>query len=190
MKIMYLVPIVIVLFFIGCSNESNINSPIEDNLDGWEVVTRSTNEEGLQVNTIFSVSKVINGDQGGFLFTGNIFETKSGKTGCVFGSLTFLAGSFSGTKTISMSLDNKKLLGTFGPSMSFNKPASFSVLYAGVNLSNNEQSDFKFVYWAPNGMQYEIPYTYLYFDKAKGVLGILNAQIPHFSRYVFVKRSL
>ena len=57
MKIMYLVPIVLVLFFIGCSNESNINSPIEDNLDGWEVVTRSTNEEGLQVNTIFSVSR-------------------------------------------------------------------------------------------------------------------------------------
>jgi hypothetical protein len=178
---------VFTLLFIGCSNDVNINNPT-DNLEGWEVVTRSV-PEGLQVNTVYTVSKVINGSTGGYLFTGNIEQTKNGTTGCVYGLLSFPAGAFSGTKTITMSLDNKKLNGTFGPSMTFSRPASFSVLFAGVNLLNTQQSDYKFVYWDPSGNSYEIPYTFLYFDKVKGVLGILNAQLPHFSRYVFVRKS-
>lgn len=189
MKKILSVIIVITLFFVACSEEANINTP-QDNLAGWEIVTRANPDEGLQVYTVYSVSKSIDGAVGGSLFIGNLEGTKSGNLNCVYGTLYFQPGCFIGTKAISMSLDNKKLLGTFGPSMSFNKPASFSVLFAGVNLNNTQQTDFKFVYWAPNGTQYEIPYTYLYFDKGKGVLGILNAQLPHFSRYAFVKKTL
>jgi len=178
---------VITFIFIGCSNDVNINNPV-DNLEGWEVVTREV-PEGLEVNAVFTVSKEINGSTGGFLVTGDIVETKNGTRGCVYGLLSFPAGAFYGTKTITMTLDNKKLSGTFGPSMSFNKPASFSALFAGVNLRNSTQSDFKFVYWDPSGNSYEIPSTFLYFDKEKGVLGILNAELPHFSRYVFVRKS-
>lgn len=178
---------VFIVLFIGCSNDVNINNPV-DNLEGWEVVTRST-EEGLQVNSIYYISKSIVGAAGGLLSIGNSEETKSGKINSIYGSLYFQPGCFSGTKTITMSLDDKKLLGTFGPSMSFIKPAYFSVLFAGVNLSSYSQSDFKFVYWASNNTQYEISSTFLYFDKVKGVLGILNAQLPHFSRYAFVRKS-
>ena len=178
---------VITFIFIGCSNDVNINNPV-DNLEGWEVVTREV-PEGLQVNKVYTVSKVINGSTGGFLLTGDMEKTKDGIRKCVYGFLYFPPGAFNGTNTISMSLDDKKLSGTFGPSMSFNKPASFSALFAGVNLRNSTQSDFKFVYWDPSGNSYEIPSTFIYFDKEKGVLGILNAQLPHFSRYIFVRKS-
>jgi len=187
MKKLLSVLTVFTLLFIGCSNDVNINSPA-DNQTTEEVVTRDV-PDGLQINTLFTVSKDINGALGGSLFTGNIIETKNGKSGSVYGSLSFLAGAFSGTKTITMTLDNKKLMGTFSPGMALNIPASFSVLFSGVNLSGYEQSQFAFVYYDVSGIRYEIPYTYLYFDKVKGVLGILNAQLPHFSRYAFIKKT-
>ena len=187
MKKLISIAAVLMVLFVGCSKDVNINSPVQDQVTE-EFVTRTV-PEGMLVNTLFSVSKVIDGAVGGYLNIGDQYATQSGKKGSIYAACIFPAGSFSGSTTITMTVDNKKLTGTFSPGMSFNKPVSFSVLFSGVDLSKYTLSMFKFVYYDKNNVRYEIPSTYIYFDKVKGVLGILNAQLPHFSRYGFVRSA-
>jgi hypothetical protein len=187
MKKLLSIAAVFLMFFVGCSKDVNINGPVNDQLTE-QFVTREV-QEGLNVNTTFTVSKIIDGSKGGSMFIGDYLSAKNGKQDYVYASLTFPAGAFSGTKTITMTLDNKTLTGTFSPSMTFSKSASFSALYGGVNLSSSTQSQYTFVYYSPSGVKYSISSSYIYFDKTNGVLGILNAQLPHFSRYGFVRRT-
>lgn len=179
---------VLMLLFVGCSKDMNINSP-QNNQVTEEFVTR-TSPEGLNVNAQYTVSKVIDGSKGGMIYYGDLMQAQSGNTQQVYAACYFPAGAFSGTKTITMTLDTKTCTGTFSPSMTFNKPVSFSALFTGVNLSGYSQSQYTFVYYDKSGKKYVIGSSYLYFDPVKGVLGILNAQLPHFSRYGFVRNSL
>ncbi len=168
---------ILLLFVVGCTDQTGITSP--DN-------STSINENAALLKPV-TVSKVINGAAGGFITLGSLEQAKNGQ--CVYSFMYFPAGSFSGTKTITISLDPKKLTGTFSPGMVFNKPVLFSALFTGVDLNGINGSTFEFVYVAPNGQQTIIPNSFLYIDKEKGVLGILGAQLPHFSRYAFVKKA-
>ena len=115
-------------------------------------------------------------------------QAQSGNTKQVYAACYFPAGAFVGTQTITMTLDDKKLTGTFSPAMTFNKPVSFSALFTGVKFKQLIlKSQYTFVYYDKSGKKYVIGASYLYFDPVKGVLGILNAQLPHFSRYGFIR---
>jgi hypothetical protein len=168
-----------VLIFIafGCTDQTTITSPGNGT---------SINENGTLQKPV-TVSKEINGDAGGLIVLGNLEEAKNGHS--VYSAVYFPAGAFIGIKTITISLDPNKLTGTFNPGMVFNKPVLFSALFTGLNLNGPDGSNFDFVYVAPNGQQTIIPNSFLYIDKEKGVLGILSAQLPHFSRYAFVKKA-
>lgn len=174
-KIKTILTMVLLFVAVGCNEQTNITSP--DN--------NPSVSENLTLNKAVTVSKEINGAIGGFITLGSFEDAKNGQ--CVYSCMYFPAGSFSGTKTITITLDPKKLTGTFNPGMVFNKPVLFSALFTGVNLNGSNGSTFNFVYLAPNGQQTIIPNSYLYVDPVKGVLGILGAQLPHFSRYAFIK---
>ncbi|HRN25067.1 MAG TPA: hypothetical protein PLT78_00745 [Ignavibacteriaceae bacterium] len=168
---------IFLLFAVGCNDQTNITSPDNNS----SIVENPTLEKPV------TVSKVINGDTGGFIILGNFEGAQKGE--CVYSAVCFQAGSFSGTKTITITLDPKKLSGTFEPGMVFNKPVLFSALFTNLNLKGVDVSNFDFVYVAPNGQQTTMPSSFLYFNKEKGVVGILGAQLPHFSRYIFVRKS-
>jgi len=167
----------LLLFAFGCTDQTGITSP-----DNNTSIT-----ENLSLLKPVTVSKEINGAAGGFITLGNLEQAKNGQ--CVYSYMYFPAGSFSGTKTITISLDPNKLTGTFNPGMVFNKPVLFSALFTGVDLKSPSGSIFDFVYVGPNGQQTVIPNSFLYIDREKGVLGIMGAQLPHFSRYAFVKKA-
>lgn len=187
MKQLLSITAIFLMFFVGCSKDVNINSPVEKQTT-QEVVTREV-PEGLSVNATYSVTKEIDGNTGGFMYYGDFSQAQNGTKGKVYAACYFPAGSFSGKKTITMTLDTKKCTGTFSPSMVFDKPVGFSALFTGVDLTKYNQDQYAFVYYAPNGQKTEITASFLYFNKDKGVLGILNAQLPHFSRYGFVRNS-
>ena len=189
MKKILSVAAVLMVLFVGCSKDVNINSPVQDQVTE-EFVTR-TSSEGLNVNAQYTVSKVIDGSKGGLIYYGDFSQAQSGNTEKVYASCYFPAGAFVGTKTITMTLDTKTCTGTFTPGMVFNKPVSFSALFTGVDLRNyNPTSNtYTFVYYAPNGLKTVVTSSFLYIDKEKGVLGILNAQLPHFSRYGFIRKA-
>lgn len=164
----------LLIFAVGCTDQSSVTSPD----------TNATANEEFHLNKKTTVSKAINGNSGGYILLGDLNTAKKGQG--IYACMIFPAGSFSGTKTITMTLDNVNFSGTFSPSMQFNKPVSFNALFTGVTINNN---DFTFNYVGPDGVFTEIPSSLLYFDASKGVVGILNAQIPHFSRYIFVRKS-
>lgn len=178
MKKLITISIILILFNVGCNEQTNITSPYKS----------TSISENVSLLKPVTVSKEINGDTGGFITLGDLEQAQNGR--CVYSAVYFPAGSFSGTKTITISLDPKKLTGTFGPGMVFNRPVRFSALFTGLKLNDVNVSNFEFVYVAPNGQQTTISSSFLYFDKDRGVLGILGAQIPHFSRYAFVRKSL
>lgn len=163
---------ILILFAVGCTDQTSVTSPD----------TNTSTNEVFQLNKKSTVSKVIDGNAGGYITLGDFNSAKNGRG--IYACLIFPAGSFSGIKTITITLDDTKLSGTFDPGMQFNMPVSFSALFSGVTGNNN---NFTFNYFGPNGVLTEIPSSFLYFDASKHVLGILNAQIPHFSRYVFVR---
>ncbi|NWF89303.1 MAG: hypothetical protein HXY50_07535 [Ignavibacteriaceae bacterium] len=186
MKKFVSVAVLFVVFFIGCSNESSINSPLED-LVKEELMARE-NLSGLQLNKSLTITKEINGEEGGILFVGDFFSAQNGQPGAIFASCVFPRGAFKGTKTITMTVDDSTLTGTFSPHMEFDKPVLFSVLFTGLNLSKYDQSQISFVYFDENGTKNVIKSWFIHFNKLKGVLGILNAQLPHFSRYGFIRK--
>ena len=187
MKQLLSIAAVLMVLFVGCSKDVNINSPVQDQVTE-EFVTRTV-PEGLGVNAIYTVSKVIDGSKGGLITYGDYNQAISGNTQQVYAACYFPAGAFVGTQTITMTLDTRRCTGTFSPAMTFNKPVSFSALFTGVGLSTYTQSQYTFVYYDKSGKKYVISSSYLYFDPVKGVLGVLNAQLPHFSRYGFLRKA-
>jgi hypothetical protein len=187
MKQILSITAIFLMFLVGCSNDVNINNPIGDPVKE-EFVTRG-NLGGLQLNKSLTISREIDGKSGGFLFVGDILAAQNGNMGSIYAACYFPSGSFSGKKIITMTVDDSTLTGTFSPHMIFDKPVSFSVLFTGVDLSRYYQSQFSFVYYGADGIKHSIPSSFIYFDKVKGVLGILNAQLPHFSRYGFIRKA-
>jgi len=175
----------LLMFTVGCTDQTSVTSP-DNNTSGNENVTLEKKIRGGGTGfLVHTVSKQINGDLGGFIYLGNEASAFNGQG--VYAAIYFPAGSFSGTETITMTIDPDNLSGTFGPGMEFNTPVYFSALLTGIKLRGPGSSDYEFVYEGPNRQQTVIPNSFLYIDKQKGVLGILNAEIPHFSRYGWIR---
>jgi len=103
MKQLLSIAAVLMILFVGCSKDVNINSPVQDQVTE-EFVTRTV-PEGLGVNATYTVSKVIDGSKGGMITYGDLMQAQSGNTKQVYASCYFPAGAFVGTKTITMALD-------------------------------------------------------------------------------------
>jgi hypothetical protein len=85
-----------------------------------------------------------------------------------------------------MTVNDQYGAATFSPSGTFLKPVIYNLTIVGLDLSNVDPAKVKFVYMAPNGQYYTPVYERLYVEKQSGKLQIVNAQLPHFSRYGFV----
>jgi len=175
----------LLMFTLGCTDQTSVISP-DNNTSGNENLTfekkKIRNTSGFSEHT---VSKEINGDLGGLIYLGDEGSAFNGEG--VYAAIYFPAGSFSGTETITMTIDTEDLSGTFSPGMEFNTPVSFSALITGLNLRGPGSANIEFVYEAPNGQQTVIPNSLLFINKGQGILGILNAEIPHFSRYGWIR---
>jgi hypothetical protein len=175
--------VVLLLLVVGCTDQTNITSPDQNvTLDKKPISGTGGNITGV---TLFTASKEINGDLGGFIYVGDQSSAYNGEG--VYAGMYFPAGSFSGTKTITITLNSDDLSGTFSPSMEFNVPVRFTAFFTGIKLRGNIGTEYEFVYQSSNGQQTIIPNSYLHVDKENGVIGIINAQISHFSRYAFVR---
>lgn len=170
------------LFVIGCSEQMSVNSPVEKPTKKVEWLTVSSS--GLSVEGSKTWSKSINGAYGG-LFKG----TKSLSTiVSAYVEVWVPAGAFSGTKTISATLNSSTLYADFAPSpMTFNTPIYYTVEYYGVDLTGIDPANVDFFYIDGNGNMVKAPYAEIYVED--GWLCVVDAQLPHFSRYGFVNKD-
>ncbi len=177
-------------FFNGCVDSESIVAPedtqIKMQTSGPNWITLPT-REGFSVETIISKTKNINGSSGGeiiidYSYNGGIHgEVK------IIAKLSFRSGSFSGTKAITMTIDDVNGTITFSPSMNFNKDAELYLKLEGLNLYGINPGDIDFVYHNPSGGFAPIRYKEIKVDISSGTLELKEGNIPHFSRYGFCR---
>ncbi len=173
------------LFVIGCSEQSLVSSNPDSAQNDYKLIKLPT-ASGLQINNNYSDSKSISGSAGGSLSIQGSYSGGPFGTVTVNSTLVFRAGSFSGTKTISMTTDDEYCASTFLPGMSFTKSGIYNITYTGVDLTGINPSTVKFAYLKQDGTL-EYPFHEgITVNFATGKISVKNAQLNHFSRYGFV----
>ncbi len=176
------------LLVIGCNQESNILSP-QDSVSNNQVVNEPnwiSLPASQSLKKDVSVGKMLYGNDESLL------EINTGYAGGPFGWISITANarfqrySFQGSRYTTMSINDQNGTATFSPSGSFSKPVIYNLTIMGVDLSNVDPSKVTFVYMAEDGKYYKAAYDYIYVEKQSGKLQVVNARLPHFSRYGFV----
>jgi hypothetical protein len=85
-----------------------------------------------------------------------------------------------------MIVDDKTCTATFSPHMEFNKDVIFNATFTGIDLDGVNPATVKFAYLAEDGSVEYAANDGIIVDKSRGKLVVINARIPHFSRYGFV----
>jgi hypothetical protein len=178
-----------VFTFIGCEKNGSdqITGPQDKSLGtaiqpNW-IVLPAPSKTNLKKDV--SVSQLINGSDE------SLIEINTGYAGGPFGWVSITANarfqrdSFTGQRLITMSISDQFGTATFSPSGTFTKPVIYNLTIMGVDLSNVDPSKVTFVYAADDGTYYAAKYDQVYVEKESGKLQIVNAQLPHFSRYAF-----
>lgn len=174
------------LFALGCSEQSNVLAPIT-NLSlkepNWIALPQA---EGMQVNAVVTTSRTIDGSKGGTIALNNSYSGGLFGTVTLTSSLLFPKGAHLGKVTFTVSHDDSYCVSTFGPSYKFSKDLTLNVKYTGVNLSGINSSTVKFAYLAADGSVEYALNDRIILNAATGTLQVINAKLPHFSRYGFV----
>ena len=184
--------LLLALVVVGCTEESNILTPVnsQNNIEvisnepNW-IVSYDAKNQPLKKDA--SVSKMVYGNQETLLEINTGWATSSPYYWLsITANARFQKNSFTGSRYISMTVNDQYGAATFTPSGTFSKPVIYNLTIVGVNLSNVDPAKVKFVYMAPNGQYYTPVYERMYVEKQSGKLQIINAKLPHFSRYGFV----
>ena len=186
MKKILSVAAVLMVLFVGCSEQMSVNSPVgkvNTEEPNWIALPQA---EGMQVNEIVSILKTIDGSKGGSIELNNIYWGGTFGTVTLTSSLAFPKDSHKGKVTFTVSHDDVTCVSTFGPSYTFQKNLILNVKYTGVNLTGINPSTVKFAYLASDGSVQIAQHEGITVDASTGTLSVKNAKIPHFSRYGFV----
>ncbi len=140
----------------------------------------------------YKVSESIDGSIGGVIKIHNI-ERKTEGVVVTTGLLTIPKGAFAGIKDITIITNSNSASIQFYPEMQFDKSLKLTLNYEGLDevlldslgLLNPEQMGFYFV--ADDGTKELIENEGLLFTLKKGILGVKNAKLNHFSRYCWCK---
>ncbi len=182
---------VLALFVIGCTDESSMVSPVNNSINTDEEVSNPNwitlpSSDDLALKKDISVGKTIYGDQESLL------EINTGYAGGPFGWISITANarfqrySFTGSRYVSMSVNDQFGTASFSPSGTWAKSVIYNLTIMGVDLSKVDPSKVSFVYMSPDGKYYKAKYQSIYVEKQSGKLQIINAQLPHFSRWGFI----
>jgi len=186
MKKYMIVIAMLLLLVIGCSEQSSVLAPISENTSTEPNWIALPSNNSLSVNADVSTSRLLYGVKESLL------EINTGYAGGKFGWISITANarfqrnSFTGSRFTTMSINDQFGAATFSPSGIFTKPVIYNLTIMGVDLTNVDPSKVSFVYMSPDGKYYKPVYDRIYVEKQSGKLQIVNAQLPHFSRYGFV----
>ena len=178
------------LLVVGCTDNSNIVSPV-DNTENNSEITSNPNWITLPQSTEtalkkdVAVSKLINGWEESELAINTRYWSRRGRIS-IYANAEFQKDSFIGKRYVTMSVNDDFGTTSFSPSGTWLKPVIFNLRITGIDLSNVDPSKVSFVYMAPNGTYHEAQYDSIYINKRWGILQVFNAKLPHFSRWGFI----
>jgi hypothetical protein len=175
----------LLLFVIGCTEQTGIISPEQSPTQQLKLV-RLPVPQGLSLETVYTESKDINGDNGGYFSEQFSYQGTNNSTVSIYSRLIFPSGSFSGYKTITQTFNTETASLEFGPAMAFNLPVRYTLTVVGLDLSGINTATLDFVYVAQDGSITGVIYDSITVDTATNTIKVTNAQLNHFSRYGFV----
>lgn len=183
MKKIFFLSLLTVFILSGCMSD-NIVDPVSSQnsqFPGFQWIETPNNS--LKTETELTVNKVINGNLGGRI----TIDLPLGNVE-VYGSLVVPSGAYPGKETISITFNDQKFYQEYYPSpYTFRTPLILNLTYHNVDFSTD--SPINFYYMDDDGFIYRAQYDALIVDPVNKTLGIVNARLPHFSRWGWAKTA-
>lgn len=179
----------ILLLFAGCMQEGTITGPVNvtDNNQAKTIIMLPDKAE-MSVEDVYSISRDINGTTGGDLHLVKSYVASNGQTVNIDCQLTIPGNSlsFSDNRNISMEISNEAGV-DFSPSMTFDQPVILNYTVSGLDLNGINPNKVKFYYVDPDGNLSPTVNDGVSVNISTGTLTVVNAQLPHFSRWAYAR---
>jgi hypothetical protein len=174
----------VVLLFTACSDNSLLNEPVSKN----EISFLKMPGASAQLAKIVEFSALINGNTGGRIPINHSYTTLTGKFVFITGSLEIPANAFTGIKIIRIKLNDEYAYIDFSPSPSqFDVPLKLNIKYQGINLYGLDKNKVNFYFISDDMQRIEsINSQSKIFDLQNESIGIIKAELNHFSRFGWV----
>ena len=193
MKQILLTLLVAGFIFIGCSENNSIVGPdhsasFSKANPNW--ITFTSKAQAFQKSQ--SQTNDVNWTDGGGI---DITETSEGASEpwvdahIYWGAQSWDNTVYGDTINFFLNVDNETCTNTFGPHMLFTSDANYSVTYREVDLTGVNPDMVEFVFQGEDGTVEYPEYDAISVDVAAGVMSVLNAKLPHFSRFGFINRD-
>ena len=166
------------LLFFGCN----------DNIDNTIVSTQANIDKEIGSN--YYASKLIDGEIGGWVIINDYYINTQGERITLYLRLRILPGSYQGTQNIEMVLNPEDASIQLYPEMTFARDVRMDLWYSGIDLQAmgyTSSGDVDFVYFDDNGNIELIENSKSTVDLRKDKIQVLNAKLPHFSRYGWIR---
>ena len=186
MKYLMSLAILSALLIVSCTDTSI--APIESDNQSYQLI-KLPPKAGLSVENIYTVTKTISGEDGGTIKIKESYVAEDGHTVKIDVKLEIEEDSFSGYEDITMTVDDDFAAVKFTPHMVFNEPAELDVRFEGINLKELEliSGDYNFIYISDAIGVEVIEYDEITVNESNGEIRVEEAELNHFSRYVFVR---
>ncbi|MCB9209768.1 MAG: hypothetical protein H6610_05650 [Ignavibacteriales bacterium] len=203
MKKIFNLIILSIVLVVGCNEENSILEPQNDISDGTMYKGRPILQDKLDdggddfiklldlddtlIKTNYSQSFTVDGNKGDKLFIKYSWMDKNNQMVNLQANLIIPRNAFEGELTFDIKFDLENYFVELYPSpFTFEKPVYLNLLFSGIDLSGIDENNYSFDY--VDGEPENIKYNYMNIDIENKLLEVQEAQIPHFSRYGWVRR--
>lgn len=142
----------------------------------------------IYLDSIFTVSKLINGLLGGVITLNKSYISNDGKLVTMLIDMVIPPLSFLGQKRITLTIDDSLAIMHCEPGMNFSLPVVVLQTFTGLDLETYNPADLDFAYIGYNNTYETIAYDQIIVSKSLGLVSVVNAKINHFSRYGWVRK--
>jgi hypothetical protein len=173
------------VFLLGCADTPI--SPVKNDNHSYQMI-KLPKKSGMSVETIFSKTRTIDGDEGGQIILWKSYVAEDGHTVKIYAKLKVEEDSFDGEVTITLTVDDEFAAVSFSPAMVFEEPAELTLWFEGIDLEelNLTTGDYDFAFIDDQGNIEVVGYNALHVDESWGRIWVIKADLHHFSRYGFV----
>ena len=172
-------------FLLGCADTPN--SPVKNDDHSYQFI-KLPKKSGMYVETIFSKTKTIDGDEGGQIIIRKSYVAEDGHTVKIYAKLKVKVDSFDGEVSITLTVDDEFAAVSFSPAMVFEEPVELTLWFEGIDLEelNLTTGDYDFVFIDDQGNTEVVGYNAIHVDESQDKIRVIKAKLYHFSRYSFV----
>ena len=178
----------LLLFTIGCQEGSSLVGPENTSVSGENQLDKKHKKDKKDK---YSVSEVITAKTGGKItlkvdYKGEYLGKKV-KKAKIKAEIKFAPGTIDVDTEFTMTFNPEDGMISFSPGMEFNKTAPLTISVKGVDLKKMKikKGELNFVYFDAAGNKVEVDSKKIWIKKDS--FGILQCEIPHFSRYGFTR---